>query len=132
MKALLDTHAALWSWMEPARLSDQAVRLMKDTSNELLFSQVSTWEICLKHQIGKLPLPEPPATYLPARIHQFAFTYVPIEDAHLFQMCGLPRFHRDPFDWLLIATAQVLDVPVLTADPDFAKYPVEIIACGRS
>ncbi len=131
MKLLLDTQAALWSWIAPEKLSDDAATLIENTENEIFFSQVSTWEICLKHQIGKLPLPEPPATYLPARIHEFGFTYVPIEDTHLFQTSHLPRFHRDPFDWLLIATAQILQVPILTADRHIANYPVETIACGR-
>ena len=131
MRLLLDTHTALWSWIAPERLSDDAAELIENTENELLFSQVSSWEICLKHHIGKLPLPEPPATYLPVRIHEFGFSYIPIEDSHLFQTCRLPQFHRDPFDWLLIATAQVLQVPILTADPLIGRYPIETVPCGR-
>jgi len=59
------------------------------------------------------------------------FLLDPIQDVHLFRTTQLPQFHRDPFDWLLIATAQVLQVPILTADPHLAHYPVETVACGR-
>lgn len=130
MRLLLDTHVALWAWIEPERLSSDTRALLENTENEVLFSQVSTWEISLKHHIGKLPLPESPDTYLPSRIHQFGMTYVPIQDIHIFRTCRLPRFHRDPFDWLIIATAQDIGVPILTADPNFAQYPVEVIACA--
>lgn len=130
MKLLLDTHVALWAWIEPGRLSDAARNLIEDTRNDLLFAQVSTWEICLKHRIGKLPLPEPPQVYLPSRIQQLGMHYVPVEDTHLFGMVGLPRFHRDPFDWLLLATAQALAVPILSADPAMRDYPVQVIPAG--
>ena len=40
---------------------------------------------------------------------------------------GLPYHHRDPFDRLLIAQAMVLDIPIMTADPAFDPYEIEVI-----
>lgn len=127
MKLLLDTNAALFMWMDRRRLSATARTLLESPEHTLLFSQVSTWEICLKHQIGKLPLPESPAVYLRKRIRQSDLTYTPISDDALFATVGLAPHHHDPFDRLLIATAQILDIPIVTSDDSFRRYPVEIV-----
>lgn len=127
MKALLDTHAAIFAWMAPGRLSKTARQLIEDSTNDLLFSQVSSLEITLKHRIGKLELPEPPGLYLPSRIQQLGLHYMPLEDADIFGMEDLPQHHRDPFDWLLIATARRLEIPLISRDKIIRKYPVEVI-----
>ena len=127
MRLLLDTNAALFLWMAPERLSPTARSLITQTGNVLLFSQVSTWEICLKYHVGKLPLPEPPASYLRKRIRQSELTYEPIADEALFKTVDLPPHHHDPFDRLLIATSLTLGIPILTADETFRRYPVEVL-----
>ena len=113
--------------MAPERLSPTARSLVAETGNVLFFSQVSMWEICLKYHLGKLRLSEPPAAYLRKRIRQSELTYEPIADEALFRTVDLPSHHRDPFDRLLIASAQVLGIPILTIDETFRRYPVEII-----
>lgn len=127
MKLLLDTHAALFLWASPDRLSPTARSLVENKANTLYFSQASTWEICLKYQIGKLPLPEKPEAYLPRRIRQSELTYEPIADAALFRTVELPPHHNDPFDRLLIATALILKVPILSIDESFRRYSAEVI-----
>ena len=127
MKLLLDTNAALFMWMDRSRLSPTARTLLESTVNTIVFSQVSTWEICLKYQIGKLPLPDRPAAYLRKRIRQSELTYEPIADEALFRSVDLPPHHHDPFDRLIIATAQTLGIPILTADETFRHYPVEVL-----
>ena len=127
MRLLLDTHAALFLWAEPDRLSATARVLMADAKNQLIFSQVSAWEICLKYQVGKLPLPEKPGPFLRKRIRQTDLTYEPISDQALFHTVDLPPHHSDPFDRLLIATALTLRVPILSADKDFRRYSAEVV-----
>ena len=127
MRALLDTHAALFAWLAPENLSATAREIMEDPANELLISQVSVLEITLKVRIGKLELPEEPESYLPSRIQRLGLRYLPLEDADIYGMMELPLPHRDPFDWLLASTARRLQVPLLTRDAAFRKYPVEVL-----
>lgn len=128
MKALLDTNAALSVWGDPGRLSSTVRPLLEATTNQFVFSQVSTWEICLKYRTGKLPLGgEAPGAYLRKRLRQSEFAYEPIADEALFRTVTLPPHHHDPFDRLLIATAQILGVPIITADEIFKCYPVDVL-----
>lgn len=127
MRVLLDTQAALYLWMAPDRLGHSARIVLEDPTNVLLFSQVSTWEICLKFQIGKLPLLSSPEKYLRKRIQESDLTYEPISDRALFDTVSLPHYHGDPFDRLLLATAQSLKVPIVSGDRNFPRYPVDVI-----
>jgi len=127
MKALLDTHAALFAWIEPDRLSERARDIIRNPTNQLFFSQASTIEITLKHKIGKLELPELPGPYVTSRVQRFAFTYIPIEDADIFGMTALPSAHKDSFDWLLLASARRLKLPLISRDTHFENYPVKVI-----
>lgn len=129
MRVLLDTHVWLWMLTEPARLGP-ALDLVSDTRNELLLSAASTWEIVIKHGLGRLDLPEPPAAYVPDRIRSTQVTPVPIEHSHTLEVAQLPLLHRDPFDRLLVAQARVLGVAVVTGDERLAGYDVEVIAVG--
>jgi len=128
MRALLDTHAALFAWMAPDRLSAKARRLIADPANQLFFSQISTLEITLKYKLGKLRLPEPPDRYLPSRIEQFTLTYLPLDDEDIYGIHKLPDpSHKDPFDWLLIAIASRRKVPIISKDTAFKNYSVEVL-----
>jgi PIN domain nuclease of toxin-antitoxin system len=127
MRALLDTHAALFAWIEPERLSQKARKVIKDPANQLFFSQVSVLEITLKYKLGKLDLPEPPDAYLRSRIERFAFTYLPLDDEDIYGILRLPEPHKDPFDWLLLANAQRRKIPFISKDTGFKDYPVDLI-----
>lgn len=126
MRALLDTHVWLWMLTDPGRLGD-VLDLVSDTRNELLLSAATTWEIVIKHGLGRLDLPEPPAAYVPDRIRSTQVIPLPIEHSHTLEVAQLPPLHRDPFDRLLVAQARVLGVPVVTADERLAAYDVESI-----
>ena len=127
MKLLLDTNAALFMWMDRSRLSPTARTILESRDHTIVFSQVSTWELCLKYQIGKLPLPEAPAAYLKKRLRLSELSYEPISDEALFRTVSLPSHHNDPFDRLLIATAQTLGIPIMTADESFRRYSVVVL-----
>jgi PIN domain nuclease of toxin-antitoxin system len=126
LRLLLDTHVFIWLQREPERLGER-MALLEDLDNDLLVSAVSAWEIAIKHQLGRLELPEPPQAYVPERMRAIRAEPVPIEHAHALAVATLPALHRDPFDRLLIAQARSLGVPILTADQAIAAYPVETL-----
>lgn len=126
MRILLDTHVWLWMQAEPARLSVSARETVESLQNELLFSAASSWEIAIKHALGRLHLPAPPTEYVPTRIESSGVIPLSIEHSHALRVSELPPHHRDPFDRLLIAQAQLEGVPILTVDDQLAAYDVEI------
>lgn len=130
MKILLDTHVWLWMTAEPERLGRDALALVEDPSNEILLSAASAWEIAIKVGIGKLQLPESPSTYIPSRMQAGGVTSLPVTVAHAAAVAGLPHYHRDPFDRILIVQAQIEGVPFLTSDPQIEAYDIERIAAS--
>jgi PIN domain nuclease of toxin-antitoxin system len=109
------------------RLSPNSQALLLDPENELFLSSVSSWEIAIKYSLGKLPLPLPPAEYVPSRMETSGTSALPVLHAHALHVETLPLHHGDPFDRLLIAQAQLEGLNVLTADRKFAAYDVEIL-----
>lgn len=127
MKLLLDTQVWLWMHSAPERFSRRTLNSLANQDNQLFLSAVSVWEIVAKHALGKLQLPEPPATYVPSRLQMAATTPVDVRMPHALQLSTLPGHHRDPFDRLLIAQAQVEELAIVTADPLFRRYDVKIV-----
>lgn len=127
MKVLLDTHVWLWSLGDPGRLSKEAKRLLGSRRNVIHLSAASALEIALKVSIGKLQLPEPVETYVPTRMARQGITPLSITHAHALRLSTLPPHHRDPFDRLLVAQAMIERLPLLTADPIFAPYGIDLI-----
>jgi PIN domain nuclease of toxin-antitoxin system len=127
MRILVDTQCWLWMSSSPDRLSVRAREVVEDTANELLFSAASAWEIAIKHALGKLRLPEPPQRYVPSRVETLRTRPLDIDQSHALRVAILPPHHRDPFDRLLVAQAQIEDIPILTADPVFALYHVAVL-----
>ncbi len=123
MRLLLDTHVFLWLQSAPERLGER-LDLVTDTRNELTVSAASSWEIAIKCEIGRLQLPEEPDRYVPSRIRMIGARALPIEHSHALAVAGLPALHRDPFDRLLVAQAQLEGLTILTADEALARYPV--------
>jgi antitoxin (DNA-binding transcriptional repressor) of toxin-antitoxin stability system len=78
----------------------------------------------------KLELPEPPARYVPTRLERGGFTPMSVEHAHALRVFELPRHHRDPFDRLLIAQAQLEGATLATADPMFLLYDIDALWAG--
>ena len=128
MRILLDTQCWLWMALSPGRFSDRSRKLVEDRRNALYLSAASAWEIAIKHGLGKLRLPESPESYVPARMAALAVQSLPIDPHHALRVASLPAHHRDPFDRLLVAQAQIEDLPLLTADAALAAYDVTTIA----
>jgi PIN domain nuclease of toxin-antitoxin system len=126
MKALLDTHAFLWALVGDARMS----RLARDTfagPTGLSLSIASVWEILIKVQSGKLNLPRPAGPYVLRKLAENGVEILTISIDHLLALERLPMHHRDPFDRMLIAQSLEENLPIVTSDPLFARYDVQLI-----
>lgn len=128
MRFLLDTQVWLWMLAAPARLSPESRALLTAPENELLLSAASAWEIAIKHGLGKLQLPESPAKYIPRMMVHTSVTPLPIHHRHALHVAELPEHHRDPFDRLLVAQAQLESVPIISADRQLSQYDVTVLA----
>jgi PIN domain nuclease of toxin-antitoxin system len=126
VRLLVDTHCWLWSLLSPERLNEQAQIALKDPENEISLSVASTWEIVVKFGLGKLDLPSPPPEYIPDRLNQLGHQTLTIRQEHVFRLGTLPSHHRDPFDRLLVAQAQVEELRLMTADKVLTAYDVPI------
>ncbi|QYX31257.1 type II toxin-antitoxin system VapC family toxin [Sphaerospermopsis torques-reginae] len=129
MKFLLDTQCWLWWFVEPERLNEEAIAQIADENNELWLSVASVWEMGIKVAMaspaagnGKLPLPEPIDSYISSRMVRLGAKYLEITASHALRTATLPLHHKDPFDRMLIAQAQMEDMTIITADPMFKEY----------
>ena len=127
IKYLLDTHALLWWLWDDSQLSSLARKVIADPTHEILVSSASAWEISTKHRLGRLPEAGDVATRLPYYIRKAKFSVLPISLEHALAAGALPGPHKDPFDRMLIAKAQLEKLPVVTIDPVFREYGVIVI-----
>lgn len=127
MTYLLDTHVWLWMLTDPQRIRPGLLSELQDGRTSLLLSAASSWEIAIKSSAGRLPLPEPAATYVPTRMRRTGVEGLAVEHAHALQVASLPRHHRDPFDRLIIAQAQVEGLAIVTVDAAFDAYDVPVV-----
>ena len=127
MKALLDTHVWLWMTLDPDRLSADTREWLEQPEHELVLSASSVWEMALKEAKGKLRLPQPAEHFIPTRCSSLGIRFLPVSHRHALRGAALPRRHRDPFDRLLVAQAQMEELPVITADRAFSLYDVDVI-----
>jgi PIN domain nuclease of toxin-antitoxin system len=122
MKFLLDTQLVLFSLLQPKRLSAQARRVLENSSNTLVFSVVSVWEISIKRGLGRPGFQADP-NILRNKILRDGWEELVVLGSHALAVASLPPIHKDPFDRLLIAQAMVEGITLLTADETIAKYP---------
>lgn len=132
MKLLLDTQCWLWWFAQPERLNEEAIAHIADENNELWLSVASIWEIGIKVAIGKLPLPDPLDSYISSRMAQLGMRSLEITASHALQAAALPLHHRDPFDRMLIAQAQIEEMTLVSADSMFNKYDISLLWATKS
>ncbi|MEO7853864.1 MAG: type II toxin-antitoxin system VapC family toxin [Rubrivivax sp.] len=126
MKLLLDTCTFLWAVRGDAQLSRVAVALFRDPANEVFLSAVSAWEIAVKHALGKLPLADAPASYVPRERQRHGIDALPLDEAATLMLDKLPAVHTDPFDRLLVCQAIQHGLTLLTPDAAIHRYPVPV------
>jgi PIN domain nuclease of toxin-antitoxin system len=132
VKLLLDTQCWLWWFAQPERLNEEAIAHIADETNALWLSVASIWEMGIKVAIGKLPLPEPIDSYIPSRMVLLNMRALEITASHALQASMLPLHHRDPFDRMLVAQAQMEDMMLVSADPMFRLYNVSMLWAASS
>ncbi len=127
MRILLDTHIFLWFISSDSQLSKDVRDAIRNPDNEVYLSAISIWEAIVKYQLGKLPLPEHPETYLPKQrdLHQIAS--LALNEISVIQLAKLPPLHRDPFDRMLICQALQNGLTIATVDTAIRAYSVSII-----
>lgn len=124
MRLLLDTAAFLWLAEDAPQLSEPARRGIADPANEVYLSAASSWEIAIKHGLGRLKLRMPPEDYVPLQRRLHRVGALPITEQATLQVGKLPDLHRDPFDRLIVAQAIVGGLTVVTPDRLVSGYPV--------
>lgn len=127
MRALLDTHAFIWWSTADSRLGKRAVRIIRDPANEVFLSAASAWEIATKHRLGRLPEAETILEDLPEALSLSRIEALSISLEHAAAAGSLGGLHRDPFDRMLIAQSRIERIPVVTADPIFKSYDVDVL-----
>ena len=126
MNLLLDTHTFLWWITDDRQMSARALELIGDNQNSLYWSAASSWEVAIKYALGKLPLPDAPEVFLSMELSKNRIESLPIIDTHAYRAGQLPRHHRDPFDRMLVAQAQVEKLKLISDDPQISLYNVEV------
>ena len=126
MKLLLDTHTFLWWITDSPLLSKNARQLIGDGYNTLYWSTASSWELAIKYELGRIPLPVEPKDFIPPELAKNNIESIPIMDEHAFQAAQLPHHHRDPFDRRLIAQSKIESLPLLSNDKQLSQYDVQI------
>jgi PIN domain nuclease of toxin-antitoxin system len=106
----------LWFISADPALSVGVRQEVQNPANEVYLSVVSLWEVILKHGLGKLPLPQPPAIYIPAQRALHGIRALSLEESAVRRLAGLPAIHRDPFDRMLICQAQDLGLFLASSD----------------
>jgi PIN domain nuclease of toxin-antitoxin system len=127
MKLLLDTHIFLWYISGDSRLPGIVKDAIQQSANEVFLSAASVWEAVIKYALGKLPLPEPPAEYLPSQRLAHQIESLPIAEEALAHLAGLPSLHRDPFDRILIAQTLQHGMTLASVDDVVRTYPVPLL-----
>lgn len=126
MRVLLDSHVALW-WLEDSASLGSQCRQLIEHADEAYFSVVTPWELGIKRALGKLKMPDG----LVAALQSGGFVPLAISADHAELAPALPAHHRDPFDRMLIAQAQLEALVILSADRSLGSYDIELIDARR-
>lgn len=121
MRLLLDTHVLIW-WDEGRRLSAPARRAITD-ADEVFVSAASAWEVAIKVGLGRLR----PTRTVEDAVEESGFAELPVTFPHASRVASLPPHHRDPFDRLLAAQAEVEGLTLVTRDPAFEPYEIDLL-----
>lgn len=127
MRLLLDTHCFLWFILGDPKLTVAHRTAIGDPANEAYLSVASVWEAVIKYQLGKLPLPAAPATYLPTQRAAHGIGSLTFDEGTLVHLAGLPLLHRDPFDRIIVAQALQHGLTIVTVDPAVMAYSVPVL-----
>ena len=126
MRILLDSHVALW-WLEDSAALGVECRAVIEQADEAFYSAVTPWELGIKRALGKLTMPDG----LADELESSGFRALAISVDHAERAPALPPHHRDPFDRMLVAQAQLEALTLVSADGIFGAYEVAIVDARR-
>ena len=124
---LLDTCVALWYFAGSDKIPASILSVLRDPRHEIFFSDVSLLEIVIKHQLGKLPLPEPASRLILKWVRQHGFRFLPLTTQSILRLESLPALHRDPFDRLLLCQALTHRLTLVSPDPLIRRYDAPVL-----
>jgi len=123
---LLDTHALLWWLVEPEKLSGRAHAAINDSAT-VFVSAATSWELATKVRLGKLPGAEQLLQDLPSLLRHQGFQPLAVQLHHGVHAGGYQQAHRDPFDRLLAAQAELEGLQLVSLDPALASFPCRLL-----
>ncbi len=121
-KVLLDTHTFIWWDSNPSKLSQPALDYCQNPRNVLLLSVASLWEMQIKLQLGKLKLNQPLRKIINDQKRRNNIRLLSIKPTHVLALDGLPPYHKDPFDRMLVAQALIEGAILLSGDQNIHNY----------
>lgn len=127
MRLLLDTHALLWWLTDDPALSQPARLALADDANRVLVSAASAWEIATKQRIGKLTGVAPVAEWFSELAAADGFEHLPVTHAHALRAGAYAVLHRDPFDRMLAAQAELEQLQLISCDPAMAAFSCQTL-----
>ena len=127
MNLLLDTVTFLWLVGDSPHLTEGVRAAFRDPGREVFLSSASSWEIAVKNQLGKLPLPRPPEVFVPEMRERLSVQSLAIDEGSTLQLAKLPDLHRDPFDRMLVCQAIQHGLTIATPDQQLRQYPVRCL-----
>jgi PIN domain nuclease of toxin-antitoxin system len=124
---LIDTHIMLWWFFEDPKLDPECRNIICNPDHLIFVSSVSAWEIATKYRIGKLPEAKQIVEEYSQILHRARFVELPMTSAHALRAGSLPIAHRDPFDRMIMAQAELESLPVITYDTAFQTGLIQVI-----
>jgi len=123
MKLLLDTNALIWWFEDPALLTSESRKAIRNGENSVYVSAAAVWEISIKKSLGKLQAPDD----IDVQIMKENFIPLPIAITHALAVGNLPPYHQDPFDRIQIVQAKLEKLTIVTRDKNIKRYDVPVI-----
>ncbi len=121
MKYLFDTHVLLWLAEDRLRPDSPVREIVESAFNELFFSAASIWEIAIKSSLGREDF-QVDASLFRRALFDNGYQELPVSGMHAVMVQGLPNFHKDSFDRLLIAQARAEGMVLVSADEQVLRY----------
>ncbi|MEO6052292.1 MAG: type II toxin-antitoxin system VapC family toxin [Pyrinomonadaceae bacterium] len=122
---ILDTHIWVWHVQGDKRLSRNRLELIRENElDEIGVCAISLWEVAKAVELKRLSFEIPIKDWFTIALSSPGIILLPLTPSIAVESTELPgNFHKDPFDQLIVATARILDVPLVTVDSDIVKYP---------
>jgi len=126
MRFLIDTHILIWFLERNSSLAAEKRDLIVDASSDVSVSIASLWELAVKLSLRKIRLSRTLSDVI-GELAALDISQLDIRPRHVLAIEDLPFHHKDPFDRMIIAQAMVEQIPIITADPTFQNYGVQVL-----